>query len=328
MTDQIEQLNTLRARLGPLGYTIEPGTLVTNGYRANWVLRKAGDQDAWFKTLNAIEGWANQMEQTEQKRKRGRPRKTPPPAPGYVLNDLVTGDARTLEPSLPDQSVDLVFADPVYQNVDDYAWLAQVAQRVLTERGVVLVWSGFPKLGRIQCAMEDAGLEYVYTLTYTVVAKTFRMRWYNLFCWSTPCLWFQRKGRATRPRRWVPDTYQTTVELSPDQAEQVDVRAVCSDTFISTAGPSGTYAWNKNVGVLTNWMDVFSPIGGTVWDPFTGEASIPIVAQALRRPWYASELLPDVAERGRERLRAQTVPIPFAPVDPFQSVPLDLGDAA
>ena len=44
---------------------------------------------------------------------------------------VYTGDARELAPAIPDGSVDLIFTDPVYQNIDDYRWLAETAARVL-----------------------------------------------------------------------------------------------------------------------------------------------------------------------------------------------------
>lgn len=229
-----------------------------------------------------------------------------PNIPQEYIDQIITGDAKELAKKIPESSVDLIFCDPIYQNIADYAWLAETALRVLKPKGLVLSWCSKPKLGRCQLAMEEAGLTYVYTLDYTVQAKTFRMRWYNLFCWTTPCLWFQRPGEASRPRRWIPDTFIDTIILDD---EPVEIRSVLSDTFISTAGPSGAYVWNKNLNVLLAWLDVFCPPGGTVYDPFTGSGSIPIVAKMTGRHFYASEILPDVAEGARMRLYATPEPM-------------------
>lgn len=218
-----------------------------------------------------------------------------------MIDQILTGDARDLAPAIPDNSVDLVFTDPVYQNIDDYRWLAKQVLRVLKPKGLLLAWCSKPKLGRCQLAMEDAGLEYVYTLDYTVQAKTYRMRWYNLFCWTTPCLWMQRPGEASRPRRWLPDTFIDTILLDE---EPVEVRAVLSDTFISTGGPSGSYIWNKNLHVLKAWLDAFSAPGAVVWDPFTGSGSVPVVCQLLGRHFIASEIKPEVADEARTRVES------------------------
>lgn len=230
-----------------------------------------------------------------------------------MLNTIQCGDARALAEQIPDASVDLIFTDPVYQNTDDYRWLAETALRILAPKGKLLAWCSKPKMARSQIAMEETGLEYVYTLDYTVVAKTFRMRWYNLFCWTTPCLWFQRDGSASRPRKWIPDNYTDTILL---EDETVDIRAICGDTFISTAGPSGSYIWNKNLGVLTAWLDAFCPPGGVVYDPFAGSGSVPVVCKMLGRQFYASEIKPDVATEAQARLEAMPVPMELsAPVE-------------
>lgn len=218
---------------------------------------------------------------------------------------ITTGDARRLAKAIPDGSVDLIFTDPVYQNIRDYTWLARTALRTLRPRGVCLAWASVPKAGRAQAAMERAGLQYVYTLFYTVVAKTYRMRWYNLFCWTTPCLWFQRPGEATRPNQWMPDTFTETVILPPD---------VLDNTFVSSAGASGPFEWNKNTGVLVRWLERFSRPGELVYDPFTGTGSVPIAARMTGRRFLASEIDPARAEEARTRLAA--TPYPLASLAP------------
>jgi DNA methylase len=223
-----------------------------------------------------------------------------PDMPLEYQDQIVTGDARRLARRIPSQSISLLFCDPVYQNLADYRWLAKLALRVLKPKGVLLTWCSKPKLGRSQLAMERAGMQYVYTLDYTVVAKTARMRWYNLFCWTTPCLWMQRPGEATRPRRWIPDTHIDTVMLKDDEA--IEVRQATGSTFVSTDGPSGSYVWNKNLKVLRVWTDVFCPPQGTVLDVFAGEASIAAVCKTLGRHHVSFEIQPEVAARGRERL--------------------------
>jgi len=54
-----------------------------------------------------------------------------PGMPKEYRNQIVTGDARELAKAIPDESIDLVFTDPVYDRIDDYRWLAETAARVL-----------------------------------------------------------------------------------------------------------------------------------------------------------------------------------------------------
>lgn len=216
-------------------------------------------------------------------------------ASSYEIDQITTGDARKLARTIPDASIDLVFCDPVYQNIRDYSWLARTALRVLKPRGVLLAWASVPKAGRAQAAMERAGMQYVYTLFYTVTAKTYRMRWYSLFCWTTPCLWLQRPSEATRPSQWMPDTYGETTILD--------------NTVISTANPQNPFEWNKNTGVLMHWLERFCPPGGVVYDPFAGSGSVPVACRATGRRFIASEIDPARADEARARVAATPLPL-------------------
>lgn len=212
-----------------------------------------------------------------------------------MRDTIVTGNARDLTDTIPDGCARMVFTDPVYQNLDDYDWLARLALRVLQPRGVVLVWTSFPNLGATQSIMEAAGLQYVYTLCYTVIAKTWRMHWYHLFSWTTPCLWFQRPGEATRPNQWMPDTIQETILLD--------------NTVIANEPPETPFVWNKNPKPIRVWIERFTRSGEIVVDPFAGTGTVPVVCQTLGRSFYACERDPERAEEARRRLAATPLPL-------------------
>ena len=194
------------------------------------------------------------------------------------------GDARVLAEAIPDESIDLIFTDPVYQNVDDYQWMAKTAARVLKPDSACLVWCSKPLAARCQIVMEQAGLGYVYTFSYVVTAKQYRLNYYHLFLWTTPCLWMQ-KGRSI-PRVWLPDT------------------------FVSSAAPSAGHKWNKNLGVIIRWLDAFCEPGGVVLDPFTGSGSVPVVAKMLGRQYLAFEIDPKITILARERVHLTQSPLP------------------
>ena len=198
-------------------------------------------------------------------------------------NGIYCGDARELAKAIPDESVDLIFTDPVYDHVDDYHWLAEIAVQVLRLDSTCLVWCSKRLAARCQISMEDAGLGYVYTLDYVVPAKGFRLNYYHLFLWTTPCLWMQ-KGR-TVPRKWFPDT------------------------FISQHPPTGQFKWNKNTGVIAKWLGLFSSNNGIIFDPFTGGGTVPLVCKMLGLPYLAFEIDPDTCAMARERVRNTQPPL-------------------
>lgn len=199
------------------------------------------------------------------------------------LNYLHTGDAREICQSIPDESVDLIFCDPVYENIEDYKWLGELAMRVLKPNSACLAWSSTRRAAHCQFALVDSGLDYVYTLNYTVQAKPFRLMHYQLFLWTTPCLWMA-KGKTKA--NWIPDT------------------------FLDNSGNSeNPFIWQKNTKVIRKWLTAFSKPGDTVLDPFAGSGTVPSVCKQLGRNYLACEIDPMRAEMARQRIEQTPMPL-------------------
>lgn len=231
---------------------------------------------------------------------------TPMHIPDSYLNQIVTGDARLLAEQIPDESVDLIFTDPVYDRIEDYAWLAETAMRVLKPDRACLVWCSCKKQFDVKLAMEPF-LPFVWPLSYTKVAKQFRMTRYKVFAWTTPCLWFQNGNKFLHD--WTIDTIvdnQTAI--------------VSTDT-----PPTKTYKWHKNPEAYIRWLLAFTKPGDVVWDPFTGSGSLPVECKRHGRQFIASEIDPSVAEQARRRLAQTQVPHPM--LDPEQVALWDLEPA-
>lgn len=206
-----------------------------------------------------------------------------------MINQVITGDARVLAAQIPDESIDLIFTDPVYENIDDYRWLAATAARVLKPDRACLVWCSSVKQYQVQPVMAGY-LDFVLQLTYTKVAKAYKVWGYKTFLWSTPCLWFQKGGdHFHKDHDWLIDTV-------------IDY----GNAIVSTdTPPTNTYKWHKNPEAYIRWLLAFTKPGDLVYDPFTGSGSLPVECKRLGRNFIASELKPEVAEMARDRL-AQT----------------------
>jgi DNA modification methylase len=191
------------------------------------------------------------------------------------LDQILTGDARELIGLIPDESIDLIFTDPVYSHIDDYEWIAKEAVRVLCPDSACLAWYGGPNLDTVISTMRQY-LTWTWQLKYVVIAKGRKLIGYNLFVWTTPCLWF-RKGKGF-PHRRIPDT------------------------FVSTAAPTGSHKWNKNEGVIRKWMDAFTVEGDVVLDPFLGSGTTAVVAKQLNRRYIGFEIDERLAEVARDRV--------------------------
>jgi DNA modification methylase len=222
-----------------------------------------------------------------------------------MLDQIITGDAKVLAERIPDASIDLIFTDPVYDRIEDYAWLAQTAARVLKPNRACLAWCSNVQQFDVQPVMREY-LRFVLPLNYTKIAKTYAAHRYRAFLWSTPLLWFQ-KGDFVH--EWLIDTV-------------IDVMQGNS-IVTALAPPSKTYKWHKNPEAYIAWLKAFTKPGDIVYDPFAGSGSLPVECKRMERHFIASEIHADIAAAARERVAQTQVVAPA-----FQSTQLDLFGAA
>lgn len=192
-----------------------------------------------------------------------------------MINQIITGDAEELSAKIPDESVQLIFTDPVYERLEDYTWLALEAQRILKPGGTLIVWCSTIKQFIVKEIL-DATLTFCFPMYYTVQAKGYKLHLYKVYMWTTPLLVYCKQ------------TY-TAYKSFPN-------------TVISTTRPDSGYMWNKNLEPIRTWLPCFAHKGDIVWDPFTGYGSVPVVCVETGRRFIASEIDPEVAEVARNRI--------------------------
>ena len=203
-------------------------------------------------------------------------------------DQIVTGDARELAAAIPDRSIDLIFTDPVYENTQDYAWLAETAARVLKPDRSLLAWTSIKQQYIVKPIMDDY-LKWLWTFQYTKIAKTYKMHLYSTFSWWTPCLWyFTGSNPKFSNHKWTIDSV----------VEQMSAIATAK------APPKGTYKWYKSAEAYERWLLAFTQPGDVIFDPFAGSGSLEVVCKQHGRHYVAFEILPDVATMARKRLDA------------------------
>ena len=204
----------------------------------------------------------------------------------YALDSIITGDARELAKAIPDESVDLIFTDPVYWQIEDYAWLAETAARVLKADGHVLAYCGNVQQVTAGSAMLREGLQARPVLGHFLMPPYARL--FDAMCHVNymPLLWFSKPG--AQPLRWL----------------------VTSPTS-SYHGKSWAHDWGKNASATAHFMARFTDPAAIVWDPFTGGGTVPAVCKMLRRHYLAFEIDPDTAERARQRVLTTQAPLVF-----------------
>lgn len=201
--------------------------------------------------------------------------------PEEYLNQIVTGDARELAKRIPDESVDLIFTDPEYERIEDYAWLSETAARVLKQGGSLLCfqWSAFMR--ETLNALAPLKLEWIFSLYIPNRTKDTRCKaGFNKW---TPCLWLSR-GDAKSPR---------TADLKSCNA------------FEPVYGDGASnHEWSKSPEFIAHYIEAFTRPGAIVYDPFCGGGTTPAMCKLLDRQFIASEIDPIRANRARARVEA------------------------
>lgn len=197
---------------------------------------------------------------------------------------IYTGDARVLAKYIPDESVDLVLTDPVYEDASQYQWLTELAARVLKQDRALLAFIGIGYMPQTVIAMEGRGLSYRWRfIARPVYAKEFHGR---LCVMTQECLWYQ-KG-TSKPRQTIFDFDYSTNK---------------------GAYQFGGSNWGKSEDILTRYIETFSAPGGVVLDPFGGSGSTAAVCKKLGRKYLSFEVLQTSAERARFRVRNTQTPL-------------------
>jgi len=197
---------------------------------------------------------------------------------------IYTGDARELAKAIPDESVDLIFTDPIYDRIEDYRWLAETAARVLRADGSLLVFCGIGYIPETHDALRVPGLSYRWRLVVRPVnAKQFSGR---LLITSQEVLWYERNGGK--------------------------LYAPVFDVQMSTK--KGNYArnggnWGKGIDALARYVMAFTNSTSVILDPFSGSGSISAEAKTQGRNYLAFEIEPDVADMARDRVRNTQPPL-------------------
>lgn len=201
----------------------------------------------------------------------------------YELNSIVTGDARELAKDIPDESIDLIFTDPVYDRIEDYEWLAKTAARVLKPNKSVLAFCGHSytiSSGSVMLSHLMGGP----VLEHYVSGSVGRLFSHSIQCNVLPCLWFS-KG--------IPDNkWMALQELSTPKGQR-------------------GHKWGKAEDMAMYRISRFTNLKDIILEPFCGGGSTISVCKQLNRQYLAFEIDPLTADLARQRVANTQPPLPL-----------------
>ena len=206
-------------------------------------------------------------------------------------NGIYVGDTEKLAPQIPNESVDLIFCDPVYTDYHQYWWLAIFASWVLKPGKSVLAQVGSLHRWNAEIQfvnyIQNGGLLEPRILLFERLTGGHTMVWKPraLACLKT-YLWFAKPGGPKR-KSWIPE--------------------------LVTGGGSRkrTHMWGDSTQAAETWISRFTEPGEIVVDPFTGSGMVPIACIRTGRRYVAFEIDPKRVEDARaDCARAQAPLIP------------------
>jgi site-specific DNA-methyltransferase (adenine-specific) len=255
------------------------------------------------------------------------------------INQILQGNSIEVLQTLPDQSVDLVFADPPYnlqlQNellrpnqtvvdgVDDAwdrfadfaeydrfteGWLRE-CRRVLKDNGTIWVIGSYHNIFRVGNIMLNLGF---WILNDVIWHKTNPMPNFRgtRFQNATETLIWARKSVGQRKYTF---NYQAMKHFNDDkQMQNVWHIPICSGEERIKINGKKAHSTQKPEALLYRVIQAASHPGDLVLDPFFGSGTTGVVAHKLQRNFIGIELNPTYVAIARQRIAA----LPQADVDP------------
>lgn len=189
--------------------------------------------------------------------------------------ELFQGDAVERLRNCLDQSVDLILTDPLYNRLEDYAWLEREAERVLKPDGNALAFVNskwLPSVLRtvhtklpVLTAVQNTG----GGMNGRVIAKSYHLVWMG----------------SGVVKRYVADGFVATPWSRPN---------------------SHNFKWTKNPKYIGHVIHAFTNEGDLVVDPFAGGGSIGAIALQMERRYLGAEIDREIHKIAFESLRLAT----------------------
>ena len=205
-------------------------------------------------------------------------------------NGIYTGNAEILSLDIPDNSLSLILADPVYQNIADYRWTTEMAVNKLIDKGNLVLQTSQQYLPEIFWATRNTELNFVW-----LIAERFRG--------GNPIHGGVRIINTWKPYLWW------TREKMPRRGQYV------FDQMAGGGRSKRIHKWEDSVRFFLYIIEQLTDIGDIIFDPFTGSGTVPAACKMLGRSYLAFEIDPTTADLARERVANTQLPLPGLQVE-------------
>jgi modification methylase len=251
------------------------------------------------------------------------------------LNQILHGDCIELLPTLPERSVDLIFADPPYNlqlsqalhrpdmslvdavdddwdKFDDFAsydrftraWLA-ACRSLLKETGTIWVIGSYHNIHRIGAIMQDMGFWILNEVAWIKANPMPNFRGVRLTNAHETLIWAKR----SRQQKRYTFNYHALKALNDGKQMRSDWELpICSGGERLRVDGAKLHSTQKPEALLYRVLLASSTPGDVVLDPFFGSGTTGAVAKRLGRHYIGIERDMAYVEAARARIAAVSAP--------------------
>ena len=243
-------------------------------------------------------------------------------------NQILVGDCVEIMEAMPEQSVDMVFADPPYNlqlegelrrpnnsrvdgvdndwdqfanfaAYDDFTrrWLA-AARRVLKKDGTLWVIGSYHNIFRVGTALQDLGFWMLNDVIWRKTNPMPNFRGRRFTNAHETLIWCSREQRSK-----YRFNYDAMKRLNDDLQMRSDwLLPICSGPERLKVAGKKAHPTQKPEALLHRVILASTVSGDVVLDPFAGSGTTPAVARKLGRQFIGIERDPDYAAIARDRV--------------------------
>lgn len=193
---------------------------------------------------------------------------------------MYPGDCQELLKEVPDNSIDLIFTDPPWDNKSLYLYecLANEAERTLTTDGFIAVYTGNDKLPEIMEYFSRTSLKWFRMFAGIQLNSNSRFFSKKLFANWRPIVVYA-KG-SLRPLNWMPDAIKTNRDKK-------------------------YHPWGQDAEPIRRWIEGFTNDSSIVLDPCMGGGATGAASILAGRKWLGFDKDEDAVRVANERLTTQ-----------------------
>ncbi|MFO7945467.1 MAG: DNA methyltransferase [Armatimonadota bacterium] len=253
------------------------------------------------------------------------------------VNHIYHGDCRDILASFPEESVDVIFADPPYNlqldnelwrpnltkvdavnddwdDFDDFeaydrfteSWL-RACRRVLKETGTLWVIGSYHNIYRVGKIMMDLGYWILNDVVWIKTNPMPNFRGTRLANAHETLLWVKRSEQASG----YTFNYHAMKQYNDGKQLRSDwTLPLCSGSERIRVNGEKAHSTQKPEALLERVIMASSKVGDLILDPFFGTGTTGAVAKKMGRKWIGIEIEESYIDIARERISA--VPRPPA----------------